>query len=284
MQRQNTENRDSARGNLGQVWHWDFWAACLTCSDGLKTSNWAESHAPGRQKDKLPKWGQGEVAQCLQWKQVYELLRRISQGELEEFRHLCWNVFHTHPTFSNYCHPLTSHSGGCKSLPTGLPVPVPSGSFPPCNMDLNLPVQPYSSVLPSEHAVLQPGQTTHSSSYCTFPSPAVASVFFPLLNSPTPASTNPTSLVQAHFKCHLPCAVYPNPVLFFPSQRNDPSTLGSVYNTRVFDLPFKGSYGHLPGILTISVHVLSPLPDGDHLAVRKGTTFKFVSLRVLAAV
>lgn len=199
MQRQNTENRDSARGNLGQVWQWDFWAACLTCSDGLKTSNWAESHAPGRQKDKLPKWGQGEVAQCLQWKQVYELLRRISQGELEEFRHLCWNVFHTHPTFSNYCHPLTSHSGGCKSLPTGLPVPVPSGSFPPCNMDLNLPVQPYSSVLPSEHAVLQPGQTTHSSSYCTFPSPAFASVFslclilLPLQVQIQPHSFRPTS-------------------------------------------------------------------------------------------
>lgn len=150
-------------GNLGQVWQWDFWDACLTCSDGLKTSNWAESHAPGRENDKLLKWGQGEVAQCLQWKQVYELLSRISQGELEEFRHLCWNIFHTHPTFLTYHRPLTSHSGGCKSLPTGLPVPVLSGSFPPRNMDLNLPVQLYSSVLPSEHAVLQPRQTTHSS-------------------------------------------------------------------------------------------------------------------------
>lgn len=34
--------------------------ARLTCSDGLKTSNWAESYALGRSKDKLPKRGQGK--------------------------------------------------------------------------------------------------------------------------------------------------------------------------------------------------------------------------------
>ena len=34
--------------NLGQVWQRDFWTAWLNCSDGLKTSNCAESHAPGR--------------------------------------------------------------------------------------------------------------------------------------------------------------------------------------------------------------------------------------------
>lgn len=34
----------------------------------------------------------------------------------------------------------------------------------------------------------------------------------------------------------------------------------------------------------ISVHVLSPLVDWDHLEVRKAIAFKFVSLSVLVAI
>lgn len=35
---------DSAQEQCRQ---WDFWAPRLPCNDGLKISNWAESHAPG---------------------------------------------------------------------------------------------------------------------------------------------------------------------------------------------------------------------------------------------
>lgn len=151
----------------------------MTCSEGLKTSNWAESHTPGRSKDKLSKRGAGNS--------MSQEVGRIQATLLKPFLFLLSLLSLQYPpSQGSKGSQLVSHSTPC--------TPAWISTF----LFSHLPLAPVGAC----SAVHQPGE----GSYSPLPAPVLfhcsPSLVFcpcaPFLALQAPAQLQTFSLFQTH--------------------------------------------------------------------------------------